>query len=165
MISKTGKYRDPVKNINQEFLQELELISDKIHPLAGATGRKLNTEDIRVGSAAKVGDETCFYEHIATVKHKSTNRYFVAFRETMDAFLARQMDFEKYPKWLMNNKQKQVERNIYIYLVTKHPKTIPILRSHEDWLVDFKDEMIFDAIAFFLSKHKIVNDTALQNLV
>jgi hypothetical protein len=164
MISKDGRYRDPVKNINQEFLRELELVSDKIHPLAGATGRKLNADDIRVADSAKVGDETCFYEHIATVKHKSTNRYFVAFRETMDAFLARQMDFEKYPKWLMDHKQKQCERNIYIYLVTRHPKTVAVMRSHEDWLVDLNDEIIFDAIAF-LAKHKIVNDTALQNLV
>ena len=148
-------YRDPVKNINPEFLQRLELVSDKIHPLEGSKGRKLNDEDIRVDDAAKTGDETVFYEHIATVKHKDSSSYYVAFRETMDAFLARQMDFEKYPTWLMNNTQKQAERNIYIYMVYKHPKTVAVMRTHEDWLTPINDPGIFDAIAFLLEKHGI----------
>lgn len=158
------RYRDPVKNVNQEFLYSLELTSDQVHPLPGAKGRKLNEEDIRVADSAKIGDESVFYEHIATVRHKASNTYYVAFRETMDAFLARQMDFKKYPLWLMNNQQKQSERNIYIYKVYKHPKTIAVLRSHEDWLMDFQDEGIFNALAFFLAKHNIIDNKALASL-
>ena len=159
-----AKYRDPVKNIDKEFLYSLELTSDKIYPLPGATGRKLNSEDTRVSELAKVGEESVFYEHIATVKHKKNNTYYVAFRETMDAFLARQMDFIKYPTWLMNNPQKQSERNIYIYEVYKHPKTIAVMRSHEDWLRPFENESTFDAIAYFLAKHNIISDKAIAVL-
>jgi hypothetical protein len=155
-----------LKGVNEEFLNGLELISDKIHPLAGAVGRRLNTEDVRVKNTAKMqGEEVCFYEHIATVRHKDTNQYFIAFRETMDAFLARQPNIIKYPKWLMNDKMKQSEKNIYIYLVTKHPKTLPIIRSHEDWLTDMRDELVFNAIAYFLSKHNIISDKILSKLV
>ena len=158
-------YRDPVQNVSQEILYDLELTSDKIHPLPGSIGRKLNDEDIRVASSAKTGDDTCFYEHIATVKQKRSNIYYVAFRETMDAFLARQPDIKKYPIWLMNNKQKQTERNIYIYQVYKHPSQVAVMRSHEDWLRDITDPKVFNAVAYFLSKHNIIDDKILATLI
>jgi len=31
-----------------------------------------------------VGEEVIYYEHIATVRHKATNQFFVAFKETME---------------------------------------------------------------------------------
>jgi hypothetical protein len=34
----------------------------------------------------------------------------------------------------MKSNEKQRERMIFIYLVIKHPKDIPIMRNHEDWL-------------------------------
>lgn len=150
-------------SMNEEFLLGLELLSAKIHPLAGAIGRRLDFDDPRIKDSAKVGEEVAFYEHLATIRHKGTDKYFVAFRETMDAFLARQTDLAKYPKWLMDNSQKQRERNIYIYLVKAHPKSIPIMKSHEDWLTDFNDNIIFNTIVYFLEKHGIVSPEVVEN--
>jgi hypothetical protein len=166
MIAKNNKYRDPVRPLNMEFLQNLELVSDKIHPLPGAMGGRLNVNDPRISDdAKKTSQEVCFYEHLATIRHKPDSTYYVAFRETMDAFLARQMDFDKYPKWLMNDRQKQAERQIYIYFVKAHPKTIPIIRSHEDWLKPIENPDIFDCVAHFLTKHGIITDKILNTLV
>lgn len=156
----SNKYKAPLRDIDMELLLNLELVSTKVHPLPGATGRKLNIEDPRVTDSAKVGDETCFYEHIATVRHKKTHKFYVAFRETMDAFLARQMDMIKYPKWLMNNEQKQKERNIYVYEVYKHPKDL-ILRSHEDWLKPLDNDAYFDVITHFLAKNQVIDESVL----
>lgn len=155
--------RDPVRTINAEFLAGLEMVSTKVFPLAGATGRRQDSTvtDSRLSGLAgqtPVGDTVTYYEHIASVRHQPTNTFFVAFRETMDAFLARQADPAKYPEWLIKSPEKQAERRVHIYMVKCHPDSVSILRSHEDWLSHVADPSIFDSLAFFLNRHQVIDD-------
>lgn len=159
-------FRDPVRQINQEFLVQLEMVSNKIYPLPGGSGRRLINEiDARLSTLkgqTPVGDVVSYYEHVATVRHKPTGKFFVAFRETMDAFLARQTDMTKYPEWLMKAPEKQQERNIHIYQVARHPSQVAVMRSHEDWLSplaqDAAGDSIFDSLTYFLSKQGVISD-------
>jgi hypothetical protein len=156
------KFRDPVRNINREILASLEVVDTRIYPLPGGKGRRWTNEiDPRLTTLKKFGDtphgdEITFYEHIATVRDKRSKVFYVAFRETIDAQLARERDLTLYPEWLMKTPQKQKERLIHIYMVKKHPSQVPIIRSHEDWLGDIADEPTFDALWHFLSKNNIV---------
>lgn len=154
--------RDPVRNLNPEVLANLEVVDTRVYPLPGATGRRWSNEvDSRLSNLLKtggtpVGDNICYFEHIATVRDKRSKVFYVAFRETADAQLTRESDPIKYPEWLMKSKEKQDERLIYINVVTKHPKDIPIIRSQADWLSDIADPATFDAIWHFLAKNNIV---------
>ena len=149
--------------LNVEFLNGLEMVSIKIHPLAGATGRRPEIDvDPRLTAIAgltAIGDMT-FYEHIATVHHRPTATFYVAFRETMDAFMMRQQDPIKYPKWLLASPEKQAERYIHIYKVKCHPNHVPVLRSHEDWLEPIGDAevYVFEALHHFLKQNGVIKE-------
>ena len=160
MSQQPAKYRDPVRNLNPEVLANLELVDNRVYPLPGGTGRRWTNEvDSRLSSLAgttPVGDVVTFYEAIASVRDKRTKTFYVAFRETVDAQLARESDLTKYPEWLMKSNEKQRERLIHIYMVMKHPKDVPIMRSHEDWLAPIGDPAVFDAVWHFLSQNNVV---------
>jgi hypothetical protein len=141
--------------VDEDFYNGLQLESDKIYPLPGAIGRPVH-DDSRVKDSAKM-DQVCYYEHVATIQHVPTKMFFVSFRETMQAMLARQRDLKLYPKWLIDTQEKQNERLIFIYLVTKHWKTVGVLKSHEDWLTDFNNPTIFDALSRFLVKKGVLD--------
>lgn len=161
------KMRDPVRNINPEFLAGLTLESNKVYPLPGGFGPRMNNEiDPRLThlQGTPKGDVVPYYEHIATVRHGNTNKFFIAFRETMDAFLARQQDPQKFPEWLMKDPRKQAERQIFIYMVYKHPKSVPVMNSFEDWLSHLADESIFDSIAYFLTKQGVFTEEMLKSI-
>ena len=157
-------YTDGLRNVNPEFLAGLEMVSTKIYPLPGATGRRLDSEpDTRLSGLkglTPVGDTITYYEHLATVRHRPTNIFYVAFRETMDAFLARQKDPTKYPEWLMKAPGKQKEKMIFIYLVVKHPKQLAVINSHEDWLSPIESEPVFDSLVTFLVRNNVVDAKA-----
>lgn len=154
--------RDPVRNVNPEILANLELVDTRVYPLPGGTGRRWTNEiDPRLTALHKtggtpVGEEVVFFEHIAAVRDKKSKIFYIAFRETADAQLLRESDLKKYPEWLMKSNEKQRERMIYIYWVKKHPSTIPILRSQEDWLAPIEDVPTFDAVWHFLARNNIV---------
>ena len=163
------QYRDPVRSINAEFLSDLEVVSNKIYPLPGATFDRPTIADPRVNlkvSNVPQSNKITYFEHIATIRHKSTNRFFVAFRETMDALYARQQDTTKYPAWLMDSPQKKTELKTYIYAVRESspgvplvPSQMPKITNHEDWLVHIGDgpEWIFDTISYFLLKNNVID--------
>jgi hypothetical protein len=170
------------RSINPALLGSLELVSDKIHPLPGATGRRLESEyDKRLSglTGTPTGDNVTYYEHIATLRDKASRGFFVAFRETMDAFLARfavcgctspafdargqcqnclKWDPTRFPEWLMKSPEKQAERFIHIYAVRCHPSQVAVMRSHEDWLTPIADDQTFDTLAYFLEKQGIVKE-------
>lgn len=159
----TTAFRDPVRTVNREVLDSLELTDTRVYPLPGGKGRRWTNEiDSRLSALTKlgsspVGEEVTFYEHIATVRDKRSKTFYVAFRETADAQLARESDLKKYPEWLMKTNEKQRERLIYIYMVVKHPKDVAIMRSQEDWLAPIDQQTAtFDAVWHFLSQHNIV---------
>jgi hypothetical protein len=157
-------YRDPVRPINNELLGNLELVSTKVYPLPGATGRRQEAQaDARLSGLkdlTAIGDVVTYYEHIATVRDKKTSAFFVAFRETMDAFLARQPDRAKYPEWLMKSPEKQAERKIHIYMVKGQPTAA--MRSHEEWLSHIEDLGVFDVLSYFLHRQGVI-DTAVYS--
>jgi hypothetical protein len=157
--------------VNHAFLAGLEMVSTKAYPLPGATGlRQNNAVDTRLsglGGLTPVGDVVTYYEHIATIRHKGPpEQFFVAFRETMDAFLARHPDHVAHPEWLMKSPEKQSERNVHIYVMTRHPKTLAPsqLVSHESWLAHVADVGVFDALAQFLAQHNVIDDKVLARL-
>lgn len=158
----TKQYRDPVRNLNQEVLASLEMVETRVYPLPGGTGRRWTNEiDPRLSSLVKAGstptgDVVTFYEHIASIRDKRTKVFYVAFRETVDAQLARENNLVKFPEWLMKSNEKQRERLIHIYVVKKHPKDVPIMRSQEDWLSPIEDAATFDAVWHFLSQNGVV---------
>jgi hypothetical protein len=162
MAPQAQKYRDPVRSLNLEVLSNLEMVDIRVYPLPGGKGRRWTNEiDPRLSSLVKtgstpIGEDVVFYEHIASVRDKRTKTFYIAFRETADAQLASERDLVKYPEWLMKSNEKQRERMIFIYLVMKHPKDIPIMRSHEDWLAPIADAAIFDAVWHFLAQNHIM---------
>jgi hypothetical protein len=158
----TQTFRDPVRNLNPEVLGNLELVDTRVYPLQGGTGRRWTNEIdprhvhlIKTGTTP-VGDDVTFYEHIASIRDKRSQTFYVAFRETADAQYAREKDLKKFPKWVMDLDQKQAERLVHIYMVMKHPSQVAVMRSHEDWLAPIGDPAVFDACWHFLAKHNVV---------
>jgi hypothetical protein len=164
-----SKFRDPVRPVSSEILSRLELVSDHISPLLGGTGRRLYADpDPRLSKLQDpTGDKVSYYEHIASVRDKGTDKFYVAFRETADALLARSQDFRKYPEWLMKTTQKHKERMIFIYHVYRHPSKVPILRSHEDWLrpIAADETLLWDTLVFFLSKSGVITPDQMQGVL
>ena len=157
----------PGRTINPEFLSKLELVSDKIFPLPGASVMRGNYLDPRIRNwnipGLSNGEKVCLYEHIATVRHQPSDTFFVAFRQTMDCLLIEQKDPDKYPEWLMKSEAKKTELSIHIYQVRMingihvMPKNLVHMNSHEDWLQEIPDAQIFETVATFLLKNDAVN--------
>ena len=171
----TVELRDPVRNIDVEFLQQLELLDNNIYPLPGGVGQRPGAVDSRLshlklqaGPAGVLkprhGDQVVFYEHLATVRHRPTQTFFVAFRETMDALLARQQDRIRYPEWLMKSPVKKTELRIFLYRVTANPKLLPNLQSFEEWLAPIDDMKVHDALAYFLLQKKILTPAMFEKV-
>lgn len=163
------QFRDPVRNINQEYLQGLEVISNKEMPLPGARC-KGGSRDPRFTHLAPGTAETVLFEHLATVQHKPTGVIFVAFRKTMDALHLEQQDPVKYPQWLMDSTTKKTELSTYIHTIKppydKNPSLVLRDRSIMDvtaqtrvdhWLQEINIPWVFDTVAYYLLKNNIIN--------
>lgn len=161
-------YRDPVRNINQEYLHGLEILSNKKFPLPGARC-KGGSVDPRFTHIDSSTGEMLFFEHLATVRHKASDMVFVAFQQTMDALHLEQKDPAKYPKWLMDSKEKSTELSIYIHSV-KPPYNLNPARVVQDsaittptaqtrtakWLQEIQETWVFDTVSYFLLNNKII---------
>jgi hypothetical protein len=163
----SDKFRDPVRNVNKEFLAGLETVSNKIYPLPGATFRRGIDIDPRLSklhamAGTPLKDEITYYEHIATVRNRVDNRYFIAFRQTMDALLIDFKDPTKYPEWLIKSDIKKAELKTHIYAVKMFngqpvlPRNLTIIRTHEDYLEHIGQDWVFDTIAYFLMTNKVI---------
>ena len=164
----TASFRDPVRHISPEILSRLEMVSDHISPLKGGKARRINnTPDPRLTKLQDpTGDEITFYEHIATVLDRFTGKFYVAFRETADALFARSQDLEKFPEWIMKSPEKHKERQIFVYQVYRHPKDVPVMRSHEDWLrpIAAEDPLLWDTLVYFLSKSGVITADQMRGI-
>lgn len=165
---KDHNYKHPVRNINNEILSRLSLEDNRIRPLPGGTGRRLSSQlDSRlpylqpnVGLTSSPGEEVCFYEHVATIRYRDPrgpmhDKFFVAFRQTMDALLAEQQNTNLYPEHVMKSDVKKTELKTYIYSVHTLPRKVKIMHNFEDWLVHVVDVPTFDTLAYFLLKSGI----------
>lgn len=155
----TKDLKDPVRSINSELLERLEVVSTHVSPLQGGTGRRIGTvPDSRLTKLqGSIGEDVTYYEHIASIRDKKTGQFYVAFRETPDALFARSQDLEKYPEWLMKTKEKINECMIFIYKVYRHPSTVAVVRSHEDWLTQITEPSTFDTVVYFLSRNSVIS--------
>lgn len=160
--------KDPVRNINNEFLQNLEVLSNKEMPLPGARVRG-GDRDPRFSHLPTGTAEMVAFNHLATIRHKSTETIFVVFRKTLDALHFEQHDPEKYPSWLMDSSVKKTELSTYIHVVKPPYDKSPTLvtRDHnimdvtgqtriDKWLSEISTEWIFDTIAYYLLKNNII---------
>lgn len=164
------KFRDPVRQINSEYLYGLDVLSNKEFSLPGGVCRG-GDRDPRHTHLGPGTAEVVIFKHLATIRHKPSKALFVVFKKTMDALLIEQADTIKYPKWLMDSQVKQTELSIYIHLV-KHPYsdnpslvtadnniTTPTAQTRvHKWLDEVSTEWMFDTVAFFLLKNHIINE-------
>lgn len=167
-MSEHRDFRDPVRPVNPELLQHLEVLDTTLYPLPGGAfprpagpDPRLSQLKLQVGAAGivkpKYGDLIVLYEHLATVRDRKSQQFYVIFRETMDALLLRQQDQTLFPEWLMKHPVKKTELKIYIYRVTANPKLLPQVRSFEDWLAPVEEEALHDAISHYLLKKEIIS--------
>jgi hypothetical protein len=171
-------YKDPVRNVDNDLLSHLEVVSKKIFPLPGATFDTTRNPDARLphlkpmsglpgGEVRKI----TYYEHVATIRDFRSNKFFVAFRQTKDAQMLEQLDPVKYPEWLIKDKIKDTELKIYIYAVRCDsngkpliPSKMPGLQTHEDWLTHIDTMWVFDTVAYFLLKNNIIDEKMYGNI-
>lgn len=162
--------KDPVRNINQEYLHGLEVLSNKEYPLPGAKCRGGST-DPRHTHLQTATAEVVLFNHLATIRHKGSDMLFVAFRQTMDALYLEQQDPSKYPSWLMASPEKSTELSTYIHAI-KPPYNVNPRKVAEDasittatgrtrvdkWLQEITVPWVFDTVAYFLLHNKIISD-------
>ena len=162
--------KDPVRSVNQEFLQGLEVVSNKEFALPGAIC-KGGDRDPRFSHLAPGTAGAILFNHLATIRHAKTGTVFVAFRQTMDALHLEQQDPVKYPVWLMDDKVKKSELRTYIHAVKppydKNPGLVLKERAITDvtsqtrvdrWLQEITLPWVFDTVAYFLLKNHIITE-------
>lgn len=158
---KEHQFRDPVRPVRMDLVANLVLEDAAVYPLPGGAFVRGTDPDPRLVHLKeyKLGDKVLYYEHIATVKDRSANLYYVIFRETMDALLARQKNPELFPEWLMKHSVKKTERRIFVYLAYRHPKLVPGgVQVFTDWLQHVEDETTQDAIFYFLLRNNVITE-------
>lgn len=161
-------YRDPVKNINHEYLLGLSVLSNREFPLPGARCRGGSIDPRHTHLAPGTGEIT-FFNHVATIRHRASDMVFVAFKKTMDALHFEQSDPTKYPSWLMDSDVKKTELNIYVHsvkapynknpnLVTRDPSITDVTAQvrTDKWLAEITTLWVFDTVVYFLLKNNIV---------
>jgi len=135
------------RNIDQEFLSQLEVTDERQYPMTGAICK--NPGDLRINLAstvAKPSNELVLAEHLATIRHKASGRVFIVYRDTVDALFLESQDIKKYPKWLMDDPRKQNERSIRINEMLRAPAD----KYDRAWLGEDLDDKTYDTLAYFL---------------
>ena len=134
------------RKIDQEFLSNLEITDDRRYSMPGAIAKNPGDPRINlVSTVAKPSDEVVLAEHIATIRHRSSARVFVVYRDTVDALFLESQDLKKYPKWLMDDPRKQNERSIRINEMLRPPQD----KYDRSWLGDL-DDRTYDTLAYFV---------------
>jgi hypothetical protein len=90
-------------------------------------------------------DEIVMAERLATIRHRTSGRIFVVYRDTIDALYLESQDLQKYPQWLMEDPKKQNERSIRINEMLRPPKD----KYDRGWLGDI-NESTYDSLAYFI---------------
>lgn len=160
--------KHPVRNINAEYMSGLQVLSNKEYPLPGAhcRGASKDARHTHLSGTAEV----VLFNHIATVRHKPTNTWFVVFKKTMDALHLEQQDPTKYPKWLMDSSLKEGELTIHIHTIKPPYADNPMLVARDRaiidataqtrvhlWLSEIGLPWVFDTVAYYLLKNNIIN--------
>src|SRR5208337_1605975 len=74
------------RKIDQEFLSQLEVTDERQYAMPGAVCKNSGDPRINLSSnVARASDELILAEHLATIRHKSSARVFIVYRDTVDA--------------------------------------------------------------------------------
>lgn len=134
------------RQIDQEFLSYLEVTDDRHYSMPGAVCKNPGDPRINlVSTVAKPSDEVVLAEHLATIRHKSSARVFIVYRDTLDALFLESQDTTKFPKWLMEDPRKQNERSIRINEMLRPPTD----KYDRGWLGEL-DDRTYDTLVYFL---------------
>ena len=151
----------PSKSVDLEFMSGLELVDSNIYPLPGGViNRGSGDPDPRMTIEHPQSTDTLtFYEHLATVRHK--DRYFVCFRQTLDALYKDQQDLVRFPKYVMQSGVKKTELKIFIWEVKANPKKMARNMDSgttwfDQWLKEIEHEPAHDTLVYFLIHKSIV---------
>lgn len=135
------------RKIDQEFLSNLEITRDDRFPMPGAITRNQGDPRINLSSTvAKPSNEVVLAEHLATIRHRSSGRIFIVYRDTVDALFLESQDLKKYPKWLMEDPRKQQERSIRINEMLRPPRD----KNDRGWLGAELSDKVYDTLAYFI---------------
>lgn len=135
------------RKINQEFLSYLEITDDRRYPMPGSITKNPGDPRINLSSTvAKPSDNVVLAEHLATIRHKSSRRVFIVYRDTVDALFLESQDIKKFPKWLMEDPRKHNERSIRINEMLRPPTD----KYDRTWLSDDLDDQTYDTLAYFV---------------
>jgi len=139
------------RKIDQEFLSQLEVTDERQYAMPGAVCKNSGDPRINLSSnVARASDELILAEHLATIRHKSSARVFIVYRDTVDALFLESQDIKKYPKWLMDDPRKQNERSIRINEMLRAPEG----RYDRSWLGGDLDDKTYDTLVWFLYQNR-----------
>lgn len=144
--------------ISMEIYQQLELLDRDVYPMPGSYMKRSEFDPRLPGLNSlntKHSDEIIWYEHLATFRLGKDGPLYVAFRETMDALLARQRDPLRFPEWLMKSKEKRSELTIHVARVLRRPSD-KYDRGWLEFLETAGQETLFETISHFLIQQKVV---------
>lgn len=135
------------RKIDQEFLSNLEITRDDRFPMPGAITKNQGDPRINLSSnVARSSNELVLAEHLSTIRHKSSGRIFIVYRDTVDALFLESQDVKKYPKWLMEDPRKQQERSIRINEMLRPPRD----KNDRGWLGGELSDKVYDTLAYFI---------------
>jgi len=143
-----------------EFVADLELLESRVMPLPGAVVPRPWEPDSRIllPLGSKSTDLIALYEHVATVRHRSSKKIYVVARETIDCLHYQQQDPAKFPRWIMQLEEKKAELRIFFFRV----KNENIVRFRAlgntgwwpQWLEDVGSDAVHDSLTHYLLHHK-----------
>jgi hypothetical protein len=133
-----------------DLLTGLMLVSNKQRPLAGGTVEGVS-----------------FYEHIATVYHQPTQRFFIAYQTskvpvTFDALWAEAERLRGRRGGALERRSANELRKVYIERVTVGARRRETIRRSDDWLEAIEDGAEFVTIVRFLIGYKILDREMLR---
>lgn len=166
-IDPSGRWKDPVRPVNERFLHELMLLRvadpERPRPLEGGVilrkdpDSRLDNKTMLVAGQSvgpKALDYITLYTSLALIQHQPSKRKYIAFKETMDALLRRQSAHEKrdgvqsYPKWMMDHPVKRTELWIHFARVLRTPQGV----DDRTWMDQDLEEWERDALDHFLEQ-------------
>ena len=162
-------FRDPVRAIDANWMAHLDLLDQEIRPMPGSFVSRQGGVDPRLTGlkvmftstgavGPREGDQIALYEHVALIRHRTSGHCYVAFRETMDALMARQTDPVRFPGWLMHHQVKKTELQVHIAKVLRKPAG----KDDRSWIEFLPDnpvaDKIFESIAYYLLRRGVLTE-------
>lgn len=135
------------RQIDPEFISQLEITDERRYPMPGAIAKNPGDPRINVDHPS---DEVILAEHLATIRHRSSGRIFIVYRDTVDALYLQSQDPKKFPKWLMEDERKQQERSIRVNEMLRPPND----KYDRGWLGEGLSDKLWDNLVYFIYQNR-----------